>query len=159
MTLADRLVVLNQGRVEQIGTPTEVYRRPASRFVAGFIGAPSMNFMAGVLSKDGRIAIGSGTGTPVAIGVRPDEIKLVDAPLKGTLDFDVELVEELGTGQVLYGRSGELEMTVMRNGSAESGLPRPGQRLYLKIPMTSVHLFEAESGRRIELPPARLAAE
>jgi sn-glycerol 3-phosphate transport system ATP-binding protein len=159
MTLADRLVVLNQGRVEQIGTPTEVYRRPASRFVAGFIGAPAMNFMAGSMAKDGRIAIGSGTGVPITIGVRPDEIALVEAPQKGTLDFEVELVEELGTGQVLYGRSGELEMTVMRNGSAESGLPRPGQRLFLKIPMTSLHLFEAESGRRIDLPPSRLAAE
>jgi sn-glycerol 3-phosphate transport system ATP-binding protein len=164
MTLADRLVVLNQGRVEQIGTPTEVYRRPASRFVAGFIGAPGMNFMDGILAKDGRIAIGSGPvgggmGTPVTIGVRPDEIKLVDAPQKGTLDFEVELVEELGTGQVLYGRSGELEMTVMRNGSAAAGPPKPGQRLFLKIPMTSVHLFEVESGRRIDLPPTRLAAE
>jgi sn-glycerol 3-phosphate transport system ATP-binding protein len=160
MTLADRLVVLNQGRIEQIGTPTEVYRRPASRFVAGFIGAPAMNFMAGVMAPDGRLAIGSGTGMPVTIGVRPDEIKLVEAPLKGTLDFIVELVEELGTGQVLYGKSGALEMTVMRNSSVEPGsLPKPGQRLLLKIPMTSVHLFEAESGRRIDLPPTRLAAE
>jgi sn-glycerol 3-phosphate transport system ATP-binding protein len=164
MTLADKLVVLNQGRIEQIGTPTEVYRRPASRFVAGFIGAPSMNFMAGSMAKDGRIAIGTGplgsnTATAVTIGVRPDEIKLVEAPLKGTLDFDLELVEELGTGQVLYGRSGELEMTVMRNGSGEAGLPKPGQRLYLKIPMASVHLFDSESGRRIDLPPTRLAAE
>jgi sn-glycerol 3-phosphate transport system ATP-binding protein len=160
MTLADRLVVLNQGRIEQIGTPTEVYRRPASRFVAGFIGAPAMNFMAGTLAKDGRIAIGSSeNGIPVTIGVRPDDIKLVETPQKGTLDFEVELVEELGTGQVLYGRSGELEMTVMRNGSGEAGLPRPGQRLFLKIPMSSVHLFEAESGRRIDLPPTRLAAE
>lgn len=118
-----------------------------------------MNFMIGTLGKDGRIGIGSGTGTPVTIGVRPDEIKLVEGPLKGTLDFTVELVEELGTSQVLYGRSGELEMTVMRNSSGEAGLPRPGQRLYLKIPMASVHLFEAESDRRIDLPPTRLAAE
>ena len=160
MTLADRLVVLNQGRVEQIGTPTEVYRRPASRFVAGFIGAPAMNFMPGTMAKDGRVAIGSGNGIPVTIGVRPEEIKLVEVPLRGTLDFVVELIEELGTGQVLYGRSGELEMTVMQNGSAESGmLPKPGQRFHLKIPMPSVHLFEVESGRRIELPPTRLAAE
>jgi sn-glycerol 3-phosphate transport system ATP-binding protein len=164
MTLADRLVVLNQGRVEQIGTPTEVYRRPASRFVAGFIGAPSMNFMDGTLAKDGRIAIGSGPagkgmGTLVTIGVRPDEIQLIEAPQKGSLDFEVELVEELGTGQVLYGRSGGLEMTVMRNGSGEGGLPKAGQRLLLKIPMSAVHLFEVESGRRIDLPPTRIAAE
>jgi sn-glycerol 3-phosphate transport system ATP-binding protein len=159
MTLADRLVVLNEGRIEQIGTPTEVYRRPASRFVAGFIGAPAMNFMAGSMANDGRIAIGSGTGMPVTIGVRPDDIKLVEARQKGTLDFEIELVEELGTGQVLYGRSGELEMTVMRNGSGAAGLPKPGQRLFLKIPMAAVHLFQAESGRRIDLPPTRIAAE
>ncbi|MDQ7249086.1 ABC transporter ATP-binding protein [Dongia sedimenti] len=159
MTLADRLVVLNHGRIEQIGTPTEVYRRPASRFVAGFIGAPAMNFLTGTLAADGRIAIGSGAGTPVTIGVRPDEIQLLDAPLKGTLDFEIELVEELGTGQVFYGRSGEMEMTVMRNGGGEAALPRSGQRLFLKIPMTCVHLFEVESGRRIDLPPSRLAAE
>jgi hypothetical protein len=67
-------------------------------------------------------------------------------------------VEELGTGQVLYGRSGALEMTVMRNGSG-GALPKPGERLSIKIPMAAVHLFEAESGRRIELPPTRLAAE
>lgn len=107
----------------------------------------------------GAIRRESGTGTPVTIGVRPDEIKLVEAPLKGTLDFTVELVEELGTGQVLYGRSGELEMTVMRNGGGDAELPRPGQRLHLKIPMAAVHLFDAESGRRIEHPPTRLAAE
>jgi ABC-type sugar transport system ATPase subunit len=112
------------------------------------------------MAPDGRIAIGSGTGMPVTIGIRPDEIKLVEPPLKGTLDFAIELVEELGTGQVLYGRAGELELTVMRNGSAEAGtLPKPGQRLSLKIPMAAVHLFDAESGRRIELPPTRLAAE
>jgi multiple sugar transport system ATP-binding protein len=116
--------------------------------------------MAGVMAPVGRLAIGSGTGMPVTIGVRPDVFKLVEAPLKGTLDFIVELVEELGTGQVLYGKSGALEMTVMRNSSVEPGsLPKPGQRLLLKIPMTSVHLFEAESGRRIDLPPTRLAAE
>src|SRR3954471_5075969 len=71
MTLADRLVVLNQGRVEQIGAPAEVYRRPASRFVAGFIGAPAMNFLDGHLTADGRVALGSEGGTRVTIGARP----------------------------------------------------------------------------------------
>ena len=159
MTLADRLVVLNQGRIEQIGAPAEVYRRPASRFVAGFIGTPAMNFLAGSLAPDGRIAIGSGAAAPVTIGIRPEDIQLLEAPQNGALEFEIELVEELGTGQVLHGRSGELEMTVLRNGSGELGLPRPGQRLFLKIPTAAVHLFETESGRRIELPPTRLAAE
>jgi sn-glycerol 3-phosphate transport system ATP-binding protein len=159
MTLADRLVVLNHGRVEQIGAPAEVYRRPASRFVAGFIGAPTMNFLDGHLGDNGRLELGAGGGHPVTIGVRPDEIHIVDAPQPGTLDFEVELVEELGTGQVFYGRSGEIEMTAMRNGGGGTELPKPGQRLFLKIPVEAIHLFDAEDGRRLDLPPARLAAE
>jgi sn-glycerol 3-phosphate transport system ATP-binding protein len=172
MTLADRLVVLNQGRIEQIGAPAEVYRRPASRFVASFIGAPAMNFIEGRVVADGLVEIAAGrrlavlhdtaaigSGVPLTLGVRPEEIEIVDAPHPGGLDFEVELVEELGTGQVLHGRSGEIEMTVVRNGGGEHGIPRAGARLYLKIPVAALHLFDAASGRRIDLPPSRLAAE
>ena len=129
MTLADRLVVLNRGRVEQIGAPT-------------------MNFLEARVVADG-----------LTIGVRPDKILITDGPLPGGLDFEVELVEELGTGQVFYGSSGEIEMTVMRNGGGENDTPRLGERLFLKLPVSAMHLFDAANGRRIDLPPSRLAAE
>jgi sn-glycerol 3-phosphate transport system ATP-binding protein len=173
MTLADRLVVLNQGRIEQIGAPAEVYRRPASRFVAGFIGAPAMNFIRAQIVMDGlaeigpspngpmRLAIPGGVaaGREVTLGIRPEEIEIGDAPAFGGLDFELELAEELGSGQVLHGSSGAVELTVMRPMSATDIAWRPGQRLPLRIPPAAIHLFDAESGARIESTPSRLAAE
>jgi sn-glycerol 3-phosphate transport system ATP-binding protein len=169
MTLADRLVVLNQGRIEQIGAPAEVYRRPASRFVAGFIGAPAMNFIEARLVADGlaeiapgqRLAIPGGiaAGRDITLGIRPEEIEIGDAPAPGGLDFTVELAEELGSGQVLHGTSGSIALTVMRPmGAADIGW-RPGQRVPLRVPPAAVHLFDAESGARIESAPSLLAAE
>jgi sn-glycerol 3-phosphate transport system ATP-binding protein len=171
MTLADKLVVLNQGRIEQIGAPAEVYRRPASRFVAGFIGAPAMNFIEARVVAEGVVEVAGGRriavapnfplprGATLTLGLRPDEIHIADAAGPGGLDFEVELVEELGTGQVLHGRSGEIDMTVVKNGSGEHEIPRAGTRLNLRVPAAALHLFDAESGRRIDLPPSRLAAE
>ncbi len=177
MTLADRLVVLNQGRVEQIGAPVEVYRRPASRFVAGFIGAPAMNFIEGRMVAEGlaeiapgpngasggprrlAIPVGVETGRPVTIGIRPEEIEIGEASNFNGLDFEVELTEELGTGQVLHGRSGALELTVMRPMGTADTAWRPGQRLPLRIPPAAIHLFDATSGARLESPSSRLAAE
>jgi len=170
MTLADRLVVLNQGRIEQIGAPAEVYRRPASRFVAGFIGAPAMNFVEGRAVAEGlvelttgrRLAIpaeaGLAMGEPVTIGVRPEEIEIGDGLMPGALDFEIELVEELGAGRVLHGRAGEIELTVLHNAGEDASL-RPGRRLALRIPLPAIHLFDAATGRRLGASPSRLAAE
>jgi sn-glycerol 3-phosphate transport system ATP-binding protein len=174
MTLADRLVVLNQGRIEQLGTPAEVYHRPASRFVAGFIGAPAMNFLEGKLVAEGLFEIAPGrrvsiptaansheTGRAVTLGVRPEDIEIMESSQPGGLDFDLELVEELGAGQVLHGRSGTSELTVMRasgSAGADHGM-RPGRRLTLRIPSGAVHLFDAATGQRIDTASSRLAAE
>ena len=169
MTLADRLVVLNQGRIEQIGAPTEVYRRPASRFVAGFIGTPAMNFVEARLVADGLAEIGPGqrlaipggleAGRGVTLGIRPEEIEIGDAPAPGGLDFEVELAEELGSGQVLHGRSGAIELTVMRSMGTADTPWRPGQRLPLRVPPAAIHLFDATSGVRIDNTLSLLAAE
>ncbi|MGE0577552.1 sn-glycerol-3-phosphate import ATP-binding protein UgpC, partial [Reyranella sp.] len=110
MTLADRLIVMNAGVADQIGTPMDVYDRPASTFVAGFIGSPAMNFLAAKVSADARSVdlAGTGTtavslplgrataaaaGTPVALGIRPEHLHPAD---DGPLAFDVELAEPLG---------------------------------------------------------------
>ncbi len=94
MTLADRIVVLNEGRIEQIGTPQELYRQPANQFVAGFIGSPRMNFVAGALL--GEKARGATT-----LGVRPEAIRLVpaeEAHVSGTL----LRLEDLGHEHLAY---------------------------------------------------------
>jgi sn-glycerol 3-phosphate transport system ATP-binding protein len=174
MTLADRLVVLNQGRIEQMGTPAEVYHRPASRFVAGFIGAPAMNFIEGKLAAEGLFEIAPGrrvavppeigrlqVGHAATLGVRPEDIEIVDPAPSGGLEFDLELVEELGAGQVLHGRSAATELTVMRaTGSAGAGQTMQlGRRFNLRIPAAAIHLFDAATGQRIDAASSRLAAE
>ena len=115
MTMADRIVVLNGGRIEQIGTPAEIYDAPASTFVASFMGAPPMNLINGRLDA-GHVKIGDdvtlldaeGTG-PVTIGVRPEDVELTPS---GHLTFSVELVEELGAHRLLHGQMASQPFTI-----------------------------------------------
>ena len=106
MTLAHRMIVMNAGRAEQIGTPMEVYENPATRFVAGFIGSPSMNFLPGKGAGAGRVALNHGgivryasgqveTGRDVIVGIRPEHLVACD-PADAFFAGTVELVEQLG---------------------------------------------------------------
>jgi len=107
MTMADRIVVLNEGAIEQSGEPLELYRTPQSEFVADFLGSPSMNFF-DVASKDGQLILGDVCVTSVGqragvarIGIRPEHIELV-APETGTLDVVITVKETLGGEAYLY---------------------------------------------------------
>ena len=157
MTLADRILVMNHGVAEQIGTPLEVYQRPASLFVAGFIGSPPMNVLDARVGADGRaVALPGGAllalpapradlaGRPVTLGVRPEH--LVAAP-DGALAMTVDLVEALGADTVVYGRMPDGETLMVR----VNGLPtcREGETLRLDAPPAALHLFDAETGRRL----------
>ncbi len=113
MTLADRIVVFNGGRIEQVGTPMELYENPANTFVAGFIGAPAMNFLSGTAEGDGSVRLGGrafrpahpvGQAGAVRIGIRPEHLSLVD-PASADIPGEVELVEKLGADSLLYVRT------------------------------------------------------
>jgi len=162
MTLADRLIVMNAGVADQIGTPMDVYDRPASTFVAGFIGSPAMNFLAARVSADARsvdlagtgttavsLALGRATaaaaGTPVALGIRPEHLHPAD---DGPLAFDVELAEPLGADTLLHGRYGEARelVTVRQSGHV---LARPGEQRRFKAEPGHLHLFDTGTGKRI----------
>jgi sn-glycerol 3-phosphate transport system ATP-binding protein len=162
MTLADRLIVMNAGIAEQIGTPMDVYDRPASVFVAGFIGSPAMNFLAGKVSEGSRaveltapggapviLKLGTPTsaaaGSPVAVGLRPEH--LLPTP-DGPLEFDIELAEPLGADTLLHGRFGAARemVTVRQDGHVRAQL---GEKLRYAIDPARLHLFDSESGRRI----------
>ncbi len=160
MTLADRLVVMNAGRIEQIGPPAEVYRRPSTHYVAGFIGSPAMNFFEARAVAADRIAFGGNAaldvprntrlppaGNSLILGVRPEEIQITNANGDGALPFDVEMVEELGAGRLLYGRLADADCVVASPSTMASP---PGQRMFVRILPESVHLFSAETGGRIE---------
>ncbi|WP_158818554.1 ABC transporter ATP-binding protein [Methylocapsa sp. S129] len=166
MTLADRIVVMNAGRIEQVGPPTEVYRRPASRYVASFVGAQPMSFLDGFLSSDGggleipgagSIPLGftappDERGRPVVVGLRAEAVR-VAGPETGTLRGTVVFTEELGPHAIHHVQVGAVE--VLAQGVSGTLLHDANVLLSVEAP---VHLFEPKTGRRVEFDPALAAA-
>ena len=158
MTMADRIVVMNHGRIEQVGAPLELYDRPANRFVAGFLGSPAMSFIPAVMERgDGspRVRTGDGaslavadtaavSGQAVEIGVRPEHYRLAK-PGEG-LTYRVEVIEPTGAETHLFGAISGVEVRcVFRDRIA----PEPGAVLHLTADPAHVHIFDAESGIRL----------
>jgi sn-glycerol 3-phosphate transport system ATP-binding protein len=153
MTLADRLVVMNAGTVDQIGPPLDLYERPATAFVAGFIGSPAMNLVAGRLDAHG-VAIGDLSlapggaagepGRPVTIGLRPEHL---DLAADGPIPLKTELLERLGADTIVHGRLADGTRLVAR--AAGTLALRLGDTVRLSIAPEHIHLFDAESGRRL----------
>ena len=137
MTLAQRMIVMNAGNVEQFGTPEEVYHQPASTFVASFIGSPPMNLL--------HHAPGSQTGR--ILGVRPEHIDLVPGDGSGGWEFTVETVELLGAERLLYGKVGGENVTVR----VEEGrpYPKPGETTRIAARADRLHWFDQATGQRI----------
>jgi sn-glycerol 3-phosphate transport system ATP-binding protein len=154
MTLADQVVVMNAGNIEQIGAPGEVYRRPASRFVASFIGSPAMNLMPGKIAGPGIVETPGGklpfdasryvTSGEVEVGVRPEDIHVASGA-EGFL-FVPELVEELGATRLLHGNFGAAQIIVA---IPASGTTHENKPLRLSIDPSAVHLFDRTSGKSL----------
>jgi sn-glycerol 3-phosphate transport system ATP-binding protein len=149
ITLADRMMVLNAGVVEQIGTPQEVYRTPASRFVAGFIGSPSMNLIPARRTGAGDILVDAATDLQperFTLGVRPEH--LLPCP-EGEALFvvSVNVVENLGADSFAYGSIGSQEVVVRLPGEHQVS---PGNRLPVRASREHLHCFDAETGRRMD---------
>jgi len=155
MTLADRMIVMNAGVVEQVGRPIDVYDHPASLFVAGFIGSPAMNFLAGRRSGDDvdvgqgvRIAIPealrASAGEAITVGVRPEH--LVAGGQGPALRFTVETVEALGADSLVHGPFGTAMIAARVDGHAT---PPAGTPLALSPMPGTVHFFDTASGKRI----------
>ncbi|MFO0293847.1 MAG: ABC transporter ATP-binding protein [Rhodospirillales bacterium] len=157
MTLADRLVVMNQGVIEQVGTPAEVYRAPATRFVAGFIGTPPMNMLEGEATGPGSVATAGlrwsldrsdlEAGQRVVVGIRPEHcVPAAGASPVNVFDIDVDFREELGAARLLHGRAGGNDFVVQVEGG-DGGLGIGIARMH--VPGSAIHVFDAASGRRI----------
>lgn len=123
MTLADKIVIINDGHIEQIGSPKEIYHDPASQFVAGFIGSPPMNFLAAKVVEKKVIEFAEGTRMTienivlpdtgsVVVGIRPEKIRLFSEKGSGRLRLEIELIEKLGAGELIYSRIGDQEIVV-----------------------------------------------
>ena len=159
MTLADRLVVMNGGRVEQVGTPAEVYSRPASRFVATFVGAPAMNMLEGEVTLDGISLLGGSrklnvsrtglaVGAKVAVGIRPESVRMVAPGTPGALAATVDLIEELGAGRVIYVDLDGAPFSVV---TSETVHPEPGSTIGLQFAEADLHFFSSETGGRLDV--------
>ena len=158
MTLADVVVVMNQGRIEQIGPPTEVYNRPATKFVATFIGSPAMNLIPGRVTGRGQVAIeGAGTlafdpdsfavadGTMVEVGVRPEEMTIAPTGTSGIVVVP-EFIEELGPNRLVHGLAGKAPLVLSVPSSAREIEKGP---ITLEIPANRVHVFDKSTGRAL----------
>ncbi|MFB9134047.1 sn-glycerol-3-phosphate ABC transporter ATP-binding protein UgpC [Vibrio olivae] len=151
MTLADRIVVLNQGQIEQIGTPAQVYHQPASQFVASFIGSPAMNFMPASV-EHGHLKLGDHSlylphyaslcQSHLTVGIRPEHAEQQASTQSLTLDLTVHVVEPLGPNQLVHGYLGKQPFVAV---TPEMALE---PQLTLHVDIHKLHLFD-EHGQRI----------
>ena len=166
MTLADILVVMNAGQVEQIGNPLEIYQKPATTFVASFIGAPPMNLMP-LRSDEIRSQL---TGTSRAaseagiLGIRPEDFMISSDPVAGgiALDLTVEAIERVGAETFIYGtRQNQAQGVAANPGELPPGevivripgavAPAVGERIRAIAPREKLHLFSADGRQRTDL--------
>ena len=155
MTMADRMVIMNEGQVEQIGAPLEVYDTPVNRFVAGFIGSPAMNFLEGTV-HNGVVETGTGVTLPlpephgvengrrVTYGVRVEHLSLGSD--ESGISVGVSVVEPTGSETLVVGRSGGEAIHAVFH---ERHSFAPGERIRVVPDLDGIHLFAPESGARL----------
>jgi multiple sugar transport system ATP-binding protein len=165
MTMGQRVAVLKDGELKQVGTPMELYRRPATVFVAGFIGTPPMNLIAASISDDGtalaasafnipvppalRAVTGNLAGRRLVVGVRPENILAARREGGGgtaAVKVEVEIAEQLGSEVIVHGRVGD-DVLLARFATVHH--PSPGEKIDLFIELDALHLFDAKTGERI----------
>jgi len=168
MTMADRIVIMNDGKIQQVGTPDELYNKPTNKFVAGFMGSPSMNFFDAEL-KNGRVSNGRGLdvavpegrlkvlrekgydGKKLTVGIRPEDIHTEQVALEAMPDAvvsaKVEVSEFLGTDSMLYSRTGETEFVAQVNAR---DYHKPGEEVEMAFEMSKAHFFDDDTELTIE---------
>ena len=163
MTLGDRLIILNDGRAEQIGSPLEVYERPATVFVAGFIGSPAMNFFNAQVSADGltvklpgndqlplsQKGIPAQQGQDVILGIRPEHFQVAETG-HGALHLRVSHVETLGADTLVYGYFGQTEPAFVTVRLPDIQHIPKDTLLPLTAPLAKLHLFDKRTEKRLD---------
>ena len=153
MTLGDRLMVLNDGAVEQFGTPIELYDKPQTLFVAGFIGSPSMNFIQAQYQNTSlHLCSGTEISYPeidaefVTVGIRPEHFELNK---KGNLHIVVQMIEQLGANSLIHGvlENTDVEIVASLPGHI---IAEAGSKMSFAVKDQNIHVFNSESGKRVE---------
>jgi multiple sugar transport system ATP-binding protein len=173
MTMSDRIMIIANGTIQQVGTPDEIYNHPANLFVADFIGSPAMNLFD--VRLDGTTLVGDGfeyelseeladearsnaTGDRLALGIRPEDIRMASGPGPNTVETQVDVVEPVGSDNYIYVTLAGQDCTVR---AAADVRPASGDAALITFDESNVHLFDAETetnvlageGRLVE-PPA-----
>ena len=164
MTMGDRIVAMREGRIQQIGSPIDLYRHPVNRFVAGFIGSPSMNFLEGRLIRNEGVAFSSGTicfpiperyagclqayiGRDLVLGIRPEHIVEASASYgpreRGEVRASVEVVEPMGNETYLYLRAKDTRFVAR---IYTDWIPAVGETVHLAFDLTEMHFFDKVTG-------------
>lgn len=169
MTLADRIVVMRGGHIEQVGSPMQVFNHPVNTFVAGFIGSPPMNQLPGHIEA-GQVVLADGSRVPVPprladkvlqgqkviLGIRPDDISPMghglgmpeDAAQVATLELRIDLAEPLGMESLIYTSIAGQEVQAKLYGPR---IVHPGEELTFQVALARAHLFDAETTRSLEV--------
>jgi multiple sugar transport system ATP-binding protein len=167
MTMGDRISVMNNGLLQQVGPPQELYDRPVNKFVAGFIGSPAMNFIPATVEREGdravlrsgemtmtipdrfREAVGATTGRQITLGIRPEhfEIGAETGQNAATLRAKTDVVEFLGNEELLHMRLNDLDLVAIVEAQHHI---RPGDIVDFMVPLNKVHLFDEENGSALD---------
>ena len=160
MTLADRVAVMKEGVIQQVGPPTEIYAHPANKFVAGFIGSPAMNFIDGtVVSRDAKLVFDAGkftfpldesmfrtppraVGKMVTYGIRAEDVEVSQTPQEGLVEVSVYGSELMGAEQFVHGRKGELLIVARAPMEFRAVI---GTSVWMNLSSRKAHLFDAET--------------
>jgi multiple sugar transport system ATP-binding protein len=152
MTMADKIVVMQDGRIEQTGTPLELYDTPVNLFVAGFIGSPAMNLIEGTVRAGGVMVEGVGLaaaragdvseGSPIVYGIRPEHLELAEDGIPAR----VTVVEPTGAEMLVYLKFGETPIVAIFRERYELS---PGQMVHLRPVAGKEHVFDASTGLRL----------
>ena len=160
MTMADRIVIMDGGIVQQTDTPMNLYKYPANKFVAGFIGSPAMNFVEGVTKKENGIVFQNVNNSikialddvdknkvsdffdkQVTLGIRPEHIRISPEPIENSLEADVELFEPMGRDSIVYLSVGTHKMIVSTNSKHDY---KNVKKVFISIDQSKVHFFPTE---------------
>jgi len=157
MTMSDRIVILAEGHIQQVGTPDEIYNRPANLFVADFIGSPAMNFFN--VELDGSSLSGEGftypvpkdiaesvrdstTNSKLTLGIRPEDISITDSPTDQTIQATVDVVEPVGSDNYIYTQVADQDVTLRVSSEVK---PTPGDTVSIQFDVGNIHLFDTET--------------
>lgn len=165
--MGNRIAVMHGGKLQQLGTPLEVYEKPVNIFVAQFIGTPPMNFLSATVGAAGATLDGPGFSLPVPaslkpavagaagkslrIGLRPEHVLEADKPARGQaarLELVVEMVETTGDQVIAHGKLGQGDDLIAFKLDAHRG-PQFGEKIPVRVELDALHLFDAQTERRL----------